>query len=403
MKKWIVLFLVFVFMSDVNAQICNWLCFWKPKILDTKKELYVCLHPQEGMEWCWAASLQMAFEHNLNLKISQSAVAASLQQYPNWYEPDCCSNPKCTDNTSTISNFNQILDIFKGIPNTPTMPLNQILKPKPLVVVFSNFADLTNQFTKNNAIILLNNNFGQRKLAGIDKWLPSGFHAVVGNGLSLINSIDSFIIINDPFAPCQGCKYWANIKCYINSKPFYFTQFSKDFLAIEDTSHTECKTLKEVNVVLNSKENKAIEVSRSILNDLIAAESKYNLSKYKRTNEDKSHDSYDLIYQNDFYVTIQRDTNPNSKFEIVEIGFCPYSLDKTIKIEVGRIQKMILLSYAKKDELKLTVHTINGYPNKFFRFFIDDKEYWSPIYNDYKLGLKTNEGYLRQFVENKFQ
>jgi hypothetical protein len=239
--------------------------------------------------------------------------------------------------------------------------------------------------------------------------MPIGLHAVMGAGIIKKCNLDSFLIIQDPFAPCKGCKYWINTKCYTQPLREYFTIFDQFVLVIKDTSNLgTCQ--RTTTRHLDRTETKCLKILDSIRIDLTSSKLRYNLVSTSRVvvnNQGRIIGTgYNLVYKNDFFIVIQPDIKKPGTFTQIEVGFCPYVLEKTV-IEAN---ETYVLSLAEDKDAtsttKATILSISGYPNNFYSFYIlkngIKEHYLSPFYNDFKLKIRADKAYKAQDIFNKF-
>ena len=389
MRKCVFL-LFFVFaLNKVTAQLFPWCPFYHP----IKRELSVVNTPQEGMSWCWLAAIQMSLDYNLCLRKSQCELNAKI--FPNSVIccPVCClDSAQCLTEQLVTNNIGDCTDVVTNFVTFIDKSIEVVKKTtnsnSVIVNSFQGIKNITTEFDNKNAVILINASSRNTK------FLPTGLHAVIGAGIINKKGLDSFLIIQDPFAPCKGCKYWINIKCYNQPKVHYFTKFEKEALVIKDPNNT-CACGKSVNTCLTNTEILALKILDSINIDLNSTICRYNMTKTEKAQYNKSGKlpsiGQILSYKNDFFIVLQNDSTKN---EEVEVGFCPYVLEKTIEV-VNELYKISLRE--SSGTLQATILSFENYPSDFYSFYITrngtKERYLSPTINDFKLNLNVGKGY----------
>lgn len=172
----------------------------------TQIVLNVPLRGQMATKWCWAASIEMMARYYDNATITQCDIVNTDRRlrgevYLCPFTADClCSSvpDSCNKPMSSSVRFMNVLDSYSLTASSSSNPLSwsaiktEIDNCQPLALHVSRY-DFSD---------------------GQDS---SGDHYIIAKGYIEQNCTDQFLVINDPWTPCEGCQYALNYASLIDS------------------------------------------------------------------------------------------------------------------------------------------------------------------------------------------
>jgi hypothetical protein len=179
-------------------------------------ELPINLYPQQSINWCWAASIQMCIKTIKNDSISQCQIVTDRVNLtsPTTSPYTACDCPKSKDGCSYPLIDNQCHLFSRSLPA-------DVCKEQNIIKSILEKYDLTTQIidinTTNTANQVKNNLCSGNPIIAILRG-PSSHHIVVIKGFQTIDTNSSFLLVNNPLneriPTCKGCYHVIPINEY---------------------------------------------------------------------------------------------------------------------------------------------------------------------------------------------
>jgi hypothetical protein len=196
------------------------LIFWYFSIVTCSAQvsLNVPLSGQKRTQWCWAASIEMILNYHGDYTDRQCNIRSQYGILRG--EIECSSLNQCACDTNNTSSCNQQIELFTigtTIESAKYFPkIFDTLDYSAKDTTVFNWDDIKKQIDACQPIILVLTRSDVFENQNNSSQYDHGQHAVVIDGY-LDQGCDSrFILIKDPWRPCEGCQYALNYDSFVD-------------------------------------------------------------------------------------------------------------------------------------------------------------------------------------------